>query len=130
MLRSVIGLLTGVVIGAGLYWWGGKLYQQHVIAPSQADATRPHEYGAFLASDPVAALTGAPLVWTLVALIGGAVAVLIARKTWPGWWIGGLAFGCVVVNMLYIPLPWWARAAGVAGVALGAFLATRLAPKS
>ena len=130
MLRSVAGLAVGATIGAGIFWYGGKYYQQHIVAPSGADATRPDAYAQFLAGDPVAALAGAPLVWTLIALIGGLAAVLISRKSWPGWVIGGLAFGCVIVNTLAIPLPWWARAAGVAGVALSAFIATRLAPKS
>ncbi|MGQ0533240.1 MAG: hypothetical protein ACT4OF_11210 [Caulobacteraceae bacterium] len=80
MLRNVIGLAAGVAVGAGLYWYGGKRYQQYAIAPSQANATRPDEYAAFLASDPVAALGGAPLVWSLIALLGGSVAVLIARR--------------------------------------------------
>lgn len=130
MLRTAIGLLAGATAGAGIFWYGRTLYQERVIAPSQADATRPDDYAAFLASDPVAALTGAPLTWTLIALVGGAVAVAITRKAWPGWLIGALALGCAVVTMTMIPLPWWARAAGVAGVALGALLATRLAPNS
>lgn len=130
MLRSVIGLLTGAAIGAGIFWFGGKFYQQHVIAPSGADATRPNDYAHFLAGDPVAALAGAPLAWTLVALVGGGAAVLISQKSWPGWVIGGLALGCVIVNTLAIPLPWWARASGVAGVALSAFLVTRFARQS
>ncbi|MGD9979245.1 MAG: hypothetical protein AB7H66_16400 [Hyphomonadaceae bacterium] len=128
MLRNAIGVAVGAAVGAAIFWFGSQFYQQYVIAPSGADATRPHDYADFLASNPVAALTGAPLVWSAAALAGGAAAVLIAKRSWVGWIIGAIALLCVIANMMLIPLPWWAWVAGVAGVALGAFISTRLTP--
>lgn len=128
MMRSALGLLVGFLVSASIFWFGNQAYQQYVIAPSGADATRPDRYGEFLASNVTAALAGAPLIWCLIALVGGGAAALISRKRWAAWVFGAVALALGAANMMLIPLPWWAWAAGLLGVGVGALVATRLAP--
>jgi len=128
MIRIALGLLVGLAISASIFWFGSQAYQQYVIAPSGADATRPDRYGEFLSSNVTAALTGAPLIWCLVALVGGGAAALVSRKRWAAWVFGAAALALGAANMMLIPLPWWAWGAGLLGVGVGALVAARFAP--
>ena len=71
--------------------------------------------------------------WFVGALVGAALAVLIARRAWPGWFPAGSVLVGGIFNALFIPHPLWMNigviVAPIAGGALGIALARRTLPR-
>ena len=130
MVRTILGLLAGLVVGVvlvGLLEMAG-----HMIYPPPPglDPRDPSGMAALVAAMPIGAKIAVVVAWALGALGGALTAGLIARRAWTFWVVGGLLAVAAVYTVLMIPHPVWMRIAAVAAPLLGAWtggwLAVRL----
>ncbi len=66
------------------------------------------------------------LAWFGAALVGAAVAKLIAPRSWVAWTVTGLIALYVVANVFVLPMPGWMQALSVAAPLLGGLIANHL----
>ncbi|MDX2275710.1 MAG: hypothetical protein NW206_09700 [Hyphomonadaceae bacterium] len=113
ILRILLGVVIGVVLAMLIVMAGDWLYMRLFPLPPEVDATNPSSIGAYLASAPVVSLLGLPLTWTIAGGVGALAAAMIARKRWAGWIAGAILFASTLLNLAFIPHPWWMLAAAL-----------------
>lgn len=125
MLRTVLGVVAGVVAGFGIVFaveWLG-----HQIFPMPADMpTDPEGMKAMIASLPVETLGAVVAAWTLGALGGALIANAVARRALAGWITVLLLIAATVANLVMFPHPAWMAICGIALPVVMAWLAQRI----
>lgn len=134
-MRAVVGIIVGLVVGflalvvIGIIGVGATysvpadidLYDNRAVVDLVLN----------MPPGPKIAFVVALLVW---ALVGAAMAKLIARRAWVAWTVAGLVTVYVVLSVLSLPLPAWMQAVTIAAPLLGGLIgnhlvATRIAPE-
>jgi hypothetical protein len=109
MFRGAMSLLVGCVAGGAIVLvvesFGHRLYPP----PPGADFTTAEGRAAAMAQAPARALWFVILAYALGALIGGALAVRIARSpsVMPAIVVGGVLMLGGLSNLVALPHPWW-----------------------
>jgi hypothetical protein len=126
LLRIMLGVVVGVGLGLGIVYFGDKAHTALFPIPADINPTRPDQLRAYLASALVPGLLGLPLVWAIAAFAGAFASAKVAQRILAGRIVGVLLLACAILNVMYIPAPWWMAAAAVVAVALAAWTGARL----
>ena len=129
ILRVVLGVVVGVAIAMAVVMAGDWLHMRYFPIPPGVNATDPRALGAYLASAPIASLVGLPLTWMLAGGAGAFVAALIAKRRWAGWIAGAVLLAGTLLNLAFIPHPWWMLVAALIAVPLAIWFAARAGAK-
>jgi hypothetical protein len=129
MLRSVVGVLTGIVLAGAVIAFGEAISHLLVPPPAGMNAADRESIAAAMASMSRGSFLGVLAAWGIGTFIGAGAAALVARQ---GRVACAVIVGCAVMaaatlNMLTIPHPAWFWAASLAIVVPTAWLAGRLA---
>jgi len=118
----VAGLLAGGVAMVAVALLGGMLY------PSSAtvDAYKANQIIDVFTTLPMGAKAAIILSWFAGALVGSAVAKLIARAGWAAWTIAALFALYVLLSVFILPMPGWLQAVAVAAPLIGGLIANHL----
>jgi len=127
ILRVIAGLVVGLALGVGIVAGGEMLNHMLWPPPAELQVTNPEAVRDYLASAPLAALLGLPLVWTIAAGAGAFAAAKIAGRAWAGWVVGALLFAATMANLFLIPHPLWMLIASVICVPLAAYWSAKMA---
>jgi hypothetical protein len=107
MLRSILGIVAGFVVGAvvvGLIEAAGLLF--HPLPPgidlSDNKALREH-----LAKAPPIAMVPVGIAWFVGPLVGSWLAAIIAGRGGPALAIGVLFLAADITNLISFPHPLW-----------------------
>jgi hypothetical protein len=126
LARRVGGGIAGVLVAAltvgAVEWAGMKLFP----LPQPIAISDPATAGEAMRQAPVAALAVVVAAWILGAFAGGFAARRIAGPGWPALAVAAFVLVGIAANALAFPHPAWMIAAGVAGVTLAGWLASRL----
>lgn len=133
MLRLIASIVGGLVIAFAIVFATDTLF--HALLPSAgampADPSDRAAMGAYVASQPPAALFAILLGWTIAAFVGAFVAARFAeRGPWPGWIVGGLFLLATAANFVLIPHPAWMVIAGVLLILIAAWAGSRVGARS
>ncbi len=122
MIRSIIAVLAGVVVGAILILIVEGAGHLMIPPPPGFDLANPDS----VKSVPVAAKVAVLAAWFVGSFGGGAAASIIARRWAPAAWVvAATIFLLSAVTMAEIPHPGWMMAGAIAVIALGGFLAVK-----
>lgn len=131
MVRIILGIVIGAVLGFGLVVVGDMLNHHFFPPPPDVQVTNPEAIRAWMAQAPILSLLGLPVTWTIAAFAASLVAALIAGRAWAGWIAGGIVFAATCLNLIMIPHPLWMLIAALVCVPLAGFCgATLVAPRS
>lgn len=131
VLRIVLGLIIGVVVGFGVVMLGDYLNHRFFPPPPDVQITNPEAIRAYLQNAPMLSLLGLPVTWTIAAFASAFAAAKIAMRAWAGWVTGGLLFAATGANLALIPHPLWMLIAAIVFVPAAAWLGARMgAPKA
>lgn len=105
MVRKILGTFVGIV--AAMLVVAAMDYVSRMLVPEVVSA-------ADFAAVPTSAKLVMALGWFLATLVGGLLAVRIARWAASGWIIAGLILAACLYNGFTIPgVPLWMQIAGV-----------------
>lgn len=127
MLRSVLAVVAGVVVGSVLVFAVETV--GHLLWPSRIaiDAADPEQMRRLVAATPLGAKIAVVLSWFAGALGGGVLAVLLARRWAPVAWIVAATIFCLAAaNFVAVPHPLWMQAGAVVASLAAGFLAVRM----
>lgn len=127
MLRSVIAVVVGVVVGAVTVFV--LEYLGHAIFPStiQIDREDPEQMRRLVAATPFGAKLFVVAGWFAGAFLGGFASLVIARRWAPvAWVVATTVLGLTATNFAIIPHPLWMEISAVVGCAFGGWLAVAL----
>lgn len=123
MLRSVLSVLFGVMIGAPVVYVIETMSHALFAAPQGFDPAS----AAAIAALPFGAKASVVFAWFAGAFCGGAVASLISKR----WAPAALVVAATILlfaatNFTAFPHPLWMMIASVPATALGGFLAVKM----
>ena len=123
MSRIILGLVAGAVAAFASVFLIEAI--GHAVYPIPADLTSGNreQMAALIRSLPPGALAFVVGAWFAGALVGGAVAALIARRRWAAWFITALVALASIVTTFMIPHPEWMQVSAVIAPLLGGLLA-------
>jgi len=127
MWRAILGVLAGVVAAGAAVTLTEMLGHAIWPPPPGLNMNDPAAVQAYAAAAPDAAKNAIILAWGLGALIGGFIAAKITAKAWAGYLIAGLLLVGALINLAMIPSPAWMWSGGLFAIAIGGWLAVRLA---
>ncbi len=114
MVRKILGTFIGIV--AAMLVVAAMDYVSRMLVPEAVSA-------AAFAAVPTSAKLVMALGWFLATLVGGLLAVRIARWAASGWIIAGLILAVCLYNGVTIPgVPLWMQIAGVIAPLLAGFI--------
>ena len=127
MLRNVLGVIAGIVVGiavvSAIEFGGHQIYPP----PPGIDPMDPEDLKAWLEVMPIGAMVAVLIAHAVGSFAGTSAAVLAAqRRALPGWIVGAVFLAFTVMNLFMIPSPPWFIAADLALVVLAPVLAVRL----
>jgi len=107
MVRIILGIIAGLiaaVITVALVEMLG-----HVIYPPPpgVDVSDTAHLIAIMTTSPLGAKIAVLIAWAIGIIVGGAVAIMIGKKTWPAWFVGGFVLLMGAITMYLIPHPLW-----------------------
>ncbi len=127
MLRTISGIVLGIVIGVACVWLiqfiGHSIFPIDPIRDLQDRA----EVARIIAAAPAGALAFVALAWFGGAAVGGAVAGRIAQRSWAAWVVAALILIAAVANIVMFPHPMWMNVAAFVAPLLGGLVGARLA---
>ena len=127
MLRSILGVVFGIAVGALAISFVQRLGHSLYPAPAGVDLEDPTQFKTLMAHVP----TGAKL-WVVGSWFTGAVAaslggLLVAQRWAPvGWIAAGTLFAMAGMTMLEIPHPLWMVLTAPVAFVLGVLLPVKL----
>lgn len=127
MVRAILGLIAGFVAASASVFAAEMAGHALWPPPAGMDSMDPESIRANIHLIPLQAKIAVVVGWGLAALIGGLIAMVIARTSWPVWVIAALLLAGALYNLYYIPSPVWMWVAGIAIIPIGACAATKLA---
>lgn len=125
MVRSVLGVVVGIVVGSLLVFVTERI--GHVVYPTPEgfDFKDPAQLKRLVEVTPFGAKLFVVGGWFLAAFVGGLAALRVARNWAPVAWIVGATFlGFCAMNFAAIPHPLWMEIAAVVVCLGGGWLAT------
>jgi len=107
MVRIILGIIAGLVaavITVALVEMLG-----HLIYPPPAgvDVSNPDQLSAIMSTIPLGAKVAVLIAWAAGIIAGSVVAMLISKKPWPAWVVGGFVLLMGAITMFMIPHPLW-----------------------
>jgi hypothetical protein len=122
MIRSVIGVILGVLVGSVLVFVVESFGHRFFPAPAGFDPTDP----AAVKSLPFATKFTVIVAWFAGAFGGGAAAALAGRRWAPAVWVvAATVFLFAVTNFTSYPHPLWMMLASAPATLLGGWLAVK-----
>ncbi len=124
MLRSVVGVVAGVAVGAIAVFVFEFL--GHALYPSAVpiDMKDPAQMQRLVAVTPFGAKAFVVAGWAAGAFFGGLAALAVVRRWAPvAWVVAASIFGLAAMNFVAIPHPLWMQIGAVAGCGLSALVA-------
>jgi hypothetical protein len=127
MGRSILGVFAGVVIAMVLVALVEILGMRLIPFPAGVDPTDYAAIAEAIPSMPIGSFLFVLAAWWLGAGVGASTAVRIARSDarWPGLTVGGIILAATLYNLWIIPHPAWMAIAGVLGICVITFIASR-----
>ncbi len=123
MLRSVLAVTAGVLIGVTVVIYGAFIVAQMIPA---GDGVPPTQLSG-LKSLPLANQFGVVGVWLIGAFLGSVVASFFGRRWAPASWVVAATMGLFAVsNFTSDPAPLWVQAMSVSAIAAGGWLAVKM----
>jgi hypothetical protein len=108
MVRLILGIVAGLVIGMALVWCLQLLGHAIWPLPVGVDTHDPEQVKGLIGKMPVLAVAWVAIAYGLAAFIGASVANRIAQgRLAAGWTVTGLLFALSVTTMFMIPHPFW-----------------------
>jgi len=126
ILRLVLGVIIGAVIGVALVSLGDYLNHLFFPPPPGLQVTNPAAIRAWMAEAPVTSLLALPVTWTIAAFSAAFAGAKIGARVWAGWIAGGLIFAATCLNLAMIPHPLWMLIAALVFVSLAAWFGAKL----
>jgi hypothetical protein len=127
MLRSIIAVIAGVVVGSLAVF--AFEYVGHAAYPASVaiDKNNPEQLRRLVEVTPFGAKLFVVGGWFAGAFAGGVVALLIANRWAPVAWVVAACFlGLAATNFVAIPHPVWMEISAVGVCALGGAFAIAL----
>lgn len=123
MLRSVLAVTAGVLIGVTVVIYGAFIVTQMVSAGDGSAAAQLNG----LKSLPLANQFGVVAVWFLGAFLGAFAASIIGRRWAPASWVMAATMALFAVsNFTSDPAPLWMQALSIAAIAAAGWLAIKV----
>ena len=120
MMRSILGVLAGVIVGIAAIFIIGRLTVGFFPVPATFDPTS----AADVAARPFGAKALVVFAWFLGALVGGITTSLIGKRWAPAAWVVAATMLLFAIsNFSAFPHPLWMMIASAPAAALGGFLA-------
>lgn len=110
MLRNILGLLAGLIVGfitIGLV----EALGHKIFAAEGFDPTDPQGIKAYGATAGFGAMLFVVLAWVVGSFVGGLVCSLVAKSSKIVWGaaIGGIMLGASLLNLFSLPHPLWMK---------------------
>jgi hypothetical protein len=123
MLRSVIAVTAGVLVGVTIFIYGAFIVAQTIPATQGA---APDQIKGLMSLPPAGQL-GVVGVWFLSTLSGSLVASIAARRWAPVSWIVAATMGLfAVTNFASDPAPFWVQALSIIAIAAAGWTAIKV----
>lgn len=124
-LRLIGGIVIGIIcagatVGA-VEWIGHQIYPP----PPGLDVSKPDDLARLMDVIPVGAKVAVLIAWFVGSLVGGAVAMQIARNRIAPWIVAAFIIVGGLFSFAAIPHPLWMMMGGVALPILAALLVVR-----
>jgi len=128
VVRVAIAVVVGTVVAFVLVGVIEAIGEIVYPPPMGVDLGSPEQLATYMQRLPVGALAFVLAAWIVATFLGGLVAAWIARSrpALAAAIVGALVLAATIVNFVLVPHPAWMVAAGVAGIAIAAYLAGRL----
>jgi hypothetical protein len=128
VVRVAIAVVVGTVVAFVLVGVIEAIGEIVYPPPMGVDLGSPEQLATYMQRLPVGALAFVLAAWIVATFLGGLVAAWIARSrpALAAAIVGALVLAAAIVNFMLVPHPAWMVAAGVAGIAIAAYLAGRL----
>jgi hypothetical protein len=128
VVRVAIAVVVGTVVAFVLVGVIEAIGEIVYPPPMGVDLGSPEQLATYIQRLPVGALAFVLAAWIVATFLGGLVAAWIARSrpALAAAIVGALVLAATIVNFVLVPHPAWMVAAGVAGIAIAAYLAGRL----
>ena len=126
MIRLILGIVAGLIAAVFTVALVEALGHMIYPPPPGVDVTDPAQLSAIMSTIPLGAKIAVLVAWANGILVGGAVAIIIARKTWPAWLVGGAVLLMGAITMYMIPHPLWMIIATPIITVLAVILSIRL----
>lgn len=124
MLRSVLGVVAGIIAGSIIVFVVESLGHGLFPTPIAIDKTDPEQMKRLVAVTPLGAKLFVVFGWFAGAFGGGIAALIVARRWAPVAWVVAASFlGLSAMNFVAIPHPLWMQASAVVVCALAGALA-------
>lgn len=124
-MRAVLAIVAGIVaaltVQAAVDWITSLLYPSAIT-----DIWDRRQVSEAMAARPVGALLLTVLSYFLGALVGGAVAKLIHRRSWACWIPAGLLALVAVLVAFFYPIAEWAGFGCFVAALIGGLIANHL----
>jgi len=128
VVRTVVAVVVGTVVAFVLVGVIEAVGELAYPPPAGVDFRAPGQLASYMERLPAGALAFVLAAWIVATFAGGLVAAWIARPraALAAAIVGALVLAATIMNVVLIPHPAWMVAAGVAGIAVAAWLAGRL----
>jgi hypothetical protein len=124
-LRLIGGILIGIVVAGAtvgaVEWIGHQIYPP----PPGLDLGKPEDLARLMDIIPVGAKVAVLIAWFFGSLVGGAVAMQIARNRIAPWIVAAFIVAGGLFSFATIPHPPWMMVGGLALPVLAALLVVR-----
>ena len=107
MIRIILGIIAGLiaaVITVALVEMLGHLIYP---PPPGVDVSDPEQLSAIMSTIPLGAKIAVLIAWAVGIIVGSVVAMLISKKPWSAWIVGGFILLMGAITMYMIPHPLW-----------------------
>lgn len=124
MIRAIIGVIAGILVTAVVRFIIEVIGHGVFPPPEGINAKDTEAIKAYLETAPIGALYFVLAAWTIGALSGTALTMVIAQgKRIAGAITAAAALAFIAMTLAVIPHPAWMMASGLAAPALAALLA-------
>jgi hypothetical protein len=128
--RKIVGTLLGLCAAVAIVIIVQALGHRIWPIPQGIDFRNAEEVAALVKAMPAGAMVWVALSYFAGTMVGGFVALKVARDawaTWPAVAVEGVLLAFGVMNLMALPHPVWFWVVALASFPLGAFSAIRLA---
>ncbi len=134
MLRNILGLFVGVILGFVAIAAVESLGHVIFAPPEGFDPTDPQGIKAYAATAPFGAMVFVVVAWAVGSFTGGFTGSLVAKNSKMLWGIiiGSIMLGASLLNLFSIPHPLWMKISVlfvfIPPAMAGAFLGRKVRP--
>jgi hypothetical protein len=126
MVRLILGIIAGLIAAVITVALVEALGHMIYPPPAGVDISDPEQLSAIMSTIPLGAKIAVLVAWAIGIVVGSAVAIIIGRKTWPAWVVGGAVLLMGAITMYMIPHPLWMIIATPLTTVLAVILSIRL----